>query len=260
MSKIIRLSLLACALMAATQGVSAAEKFPVPKANSPEATVRSAVESMVNPDVGVKSVTKTTYGGMYEVVLGNDEIVYTDAGGSFFITGALYDIKTRKNVTQARTNELSLVDIADLPLEQAVKQVRGNGQRVLVTFEDPNCGYCKKLAKDLVDVKDTTIYTFMVPILSPDSQVKADAIWCSKDRMKAWNDWMTEGKAPSAAKCETPTEKNIALTKKLRISGTPTMYLADGNRLGGYLPPAELEKAMAAADKSKNKYVAKAGK
>jgi thiol:disulfide interchange protein DsbC len=210
-----------------------------------EADMRKVVEQVVTEPGAIDSVRKTSYGGFYEAVLSNGDIVYVDPTGTFLISGSLIDIKAKKNVTAARVNELQRIDFSELPLANAVKQVRGNGKRVLVTFEDPNCGFCKKLAKDVVNLKDTTIYTFMIPILAPDSADKSKAIWCAQDRAKAWNDWMVDGKPPTAAgSCDNPIAKNAELAHKLRVSGTPTMFLVDGNRLGGYVALAELDKAI----------------
>jgi hypothetical protein len=128
-------------------------------------------------------------------VLKSGELLYTDANVSFIIDGSIIDAKTRKNVTQARMAQLMKIDFATLPLDQAIKQVRGNGKRVIASFEDPNCGYCKRLAKDLQSLKDATVYTFLYPILSPDSTEKSKNIWCAKDKAAAWNDWMVGGKA-----------------------------------------------------------------
>ncbi|MEN3113571.1 DsbC family protein [Uliginosibacterium paludis] len=213
-----------------------------------EAEVRKAVGSILRDQGSIVSLQKVPYGGLYEVVLSNGDLVYVDDKGSYLMSGSLIDIKNRKNITAAREAELSRVNVAELPLNQAVKQVRGNGKRTLITFEDANCGYCKKLAKDLKDVKDATIYTFLIPILSPDSLDKGRNIWCAKDRAEAWNDWMVDGKAPATANCDAPVQKNGDMARKYRITGTPTMFLADGSRIGGYVPPAELDRAMNEAE------------
>ena len=139
-------------------------------AQADEASVRKNVETFINnPSPIVETVTKMPYAGLYEVVLKSGELVYTDENVSFIMDGTLIDTKTRSNLTQARLQQLSAIDFSILPLDDAVKQVRGNGKRVIATFEDPNCGYCKKLAKELNGLKDVTIYTFLMPILSPDS-------------------------------------------------------------------------------------------
>ncbi|MFT3734631.1 MAG: DsbC family protein [Rhodocyclaceae bacterium] len=216
-----------------------------------EQEIRKAVEQVVsNPDI-IDSVTKTSYGNFYEVVLTNGDILYVEPNGGFLISGSLVDIKAKRNVTADRLKELSQINFTDLPLANAIKQVKGNGKRVLVTFEDPNCSYCKKLARELVSIKDATIYTFLIPILSPngDSAEKSKAIWCAPDRAKAWNDWMVDNKMPvgGSKACDTPIAKNMDLQKRFRINGTPTMFFVDGSRLGGYAPPAELERLIAEA-------------
>jgi thiol:disulfide interchange protein DsbC len=215
-----------------------------------EASVRKGVEAFIaSSSAAVESVAKTPYGGLYEVVLKSGEIVYTDEQVSFIIDGSVIDAKTRKNMTQARQNQLSAIDFNTLPLEQAVKVVKGNGSRSIATFEDPNCVYCKKLAKELQGMKDVTIYTFLYPILAPDSTEKSKNIWCAKDKGQAWTEWMVEAKVPptvpASAKCDTAAiDKNIALGRKLRINGTPTIFLTDGSRIGGYVSVAELEKNL----------------
>ncbi|MFT3759744.1 DsbC family protein [Thauera sp.] len=214
-------------------------------AQASEEAVRKGVEGFIGAPA-VESVTKTPYGGLYEVVLKNGQLVYTDAKAEFVIDGSIIDMKTRRDVTQARLNELSAIDFASLPLERAVKQVKGKGTRVIATFEDPNCGYCKRLAKDLAGMDDVTIYTFLYPILSEDSATKSNNIWCAKDKAKAWTGWVLDGKEPAAADCDvTAVAQNVQLGQQLRISGTPTIFLADGTRIGGYMPAAELEKALA---------------
>lgn len=213
-----------------------------------EAEVRKAVGNILRQEGSIVSLKKVPYGNLYEVVLSNGDLVYVDDKGSYLLSGQLIDLKTRSNVTAAREAELSRVNVAELPLNQAVKQVRGNGKRTLITFEDANCGYCKKLAKDLRELKDTTIYVFMIPILSPDSGDKARNIWCAADRDKAWNDWMVDGKVPAEAKCDNPIQKNAEMARKYRITGTPTMFLADGSRLGGYVPLADLERQINEAE------------
>jgi thiol:disulfide interchange protein DsbC len=210
-----------------------------------ETEIKKAVESVVRQDAAVVSIAKTPYGGLYEVVLNTGDIVYSDVNGGFMIAqGRLIDTKTRTDVTAARDRELSRINIAELPLSQAVRQVRGNGKRMLITFEDPNCVYCKKLATDLKEMKDVTIYTFMIPILAADSLDKSRNIWCASDRAKAWTDWMIDGKAAADAQCDNPIMKNAALARQYRVSGTPTIVFADGYRAGGYIAPAELERAV----------------
>jgi thiol:disulfide interchange protein DsbC len=212
-----------------------------------EASVKTAVEAKINGKVD--KVTKTPYLGLYEVFVGGD-IIYTDEKVSAILfEGKLVDTKTMKNVTSERLQKLTAIKFTDLPLELAVKQVRGDGKRVFATFEDPNCGYCKKLAKDLVKLDNVTIYTFLYPILSPDSLEKSKQIWCSSDKAKAWNDWMIDGKAPSGkGDCDTTAvQKTVEAGRKLAINGTPTIFFANGERVPGAVPAAQIEQRLAQA-------------
>ena len=162
---------------------------------------------------------------------------------SFFSLIALLLLAT----SLVRANEAHKPDIAiaDLPLEIAVKQVRGNGKRLLVLFEDPNCVYCRQLEGDLAGLTDVTIYTFLYPILSADSTKKAQAVWCAVDREKAWSQWMLKGIAPAPARCNADAiEQVLALGKKLGIRATPTIFLANGERMAGAVPGMVLEMAI----------------
>ena len=211
-----------------------------------EASVKKAIESKLERTV--TSVTKTPYLGLYEVYV-DGQIVYTDDKVSAVLLGSLIDGKTMKNVTDERMQKLTAIKFSDLPLPQAVRQVRGDGKRVFATFEDPNCGYCKKLAQELAKLDNVTIYTFLYPILSPDSLEKSNRIWCSADRAKAWNEWMIDGKAPGGkGDCDTTAvKKSVELGRKLAINGTPTIFFADGERIPGAIPLARIEQKLAEA-------------
>lgn len=208
-----------------------------------EADVKKAMEAKLGAKV--ESVTKAGYLGLYEV-FSDGNIVYTDEKATAFIVGPLIDGKTMKNVTEERMRKLTAIKFGDLPLERAIKQVRGDGKRVLATFEDPNCGYCKRLAKELQKLENVTIYTFLYPILSEDSVRKSKQIWCSADRARAWNDWMVDGKVPAGKEdCDTSAvAKNQEYGRKLNISGTPTMFFGDGERVPGAMPLARIEQKL----------------
>ncbi|MGU7768688.1 DsbC family protein [Burkholderia sp. MR1-5-21] len=198
-------------------------------------------------ETSIKSITKTPIAGLFEVNLGK-RVIYSDATGNYLILGDIVDARTRANLTQARNDELNKIDFASLPFDNAVKHVKGNGARKIAVFADPNCGYCKQLESTLINVDNVTVYTFLYPILTPDSKIKAKSIWCAPDREKAWQAWMLEGRAPSAAgTCDTAAiQSNLALGQQLNVAGTPTIILADGRRLPGVVKADQLDKALAA--------------
>lgn len=211
-----------------------------------EAAVKKLVEPRLGEGVKVDSVVKTPYMGMYEVRMGSD-IVYTDEKAQFLFVGNVFDTKTGTNYTKIRADELNKIKFSDLPLDSALKMVKGNGKRVIAVFEDPNCGYCKRFRKTLAGMDNITVYTFMYNILSDDSTVKSKNIWCSADKNKAWDEWMLNGKAAPAAatNCATPHEKILALGRKLRVNGTPAIFFADGSRIPGAVDSAGLEEKFA---------------
>lgn len=218
-----------------------------------EASLRKAIEAAY-PKMHVQNVTKTPYNGLYEVFL-DGQIIYTDEKFSFLIVeGRLVDPKSKRDVTSERLEELTRVDFSTLPLNQAIKVVKGDGSRKLAVFSDPDCPFCKRLEQqELANLTDVTIYTFLYPLeqLHPDATRKSKAIWCAPNRTQAWENWILRGQlATGSTSCDTPLAKNAALGKKLAITSTPTLIFADGRRMLGAYPADEIEKALAAAAKA----------
>ena len=217
-----------------------------------EASLKKAVEAAY-PKFKVESVTKTPYAGLYEVFMGG-QIVYTDEKLTFLIAeGRLVDPKSKKDVTGERMEELTKIDFNSLPLDQAIKVVKGNGSRKLVVFSDVDCPYCKRLEqKELSQMTDVTVYTFLYPLvqLHPDSAEKSKSIWCASNRVKAWNDWILNNQLPATTgNCDVPLERVGELARKLGVTSTPTLIFADGKRMQGAQPYKEIEKSMQAAAK-----------
>ena len=215
-------------------------------AQADEAGIREAFQKKF-PQVALESVTPTPFAGIYEIVF-NGKIAYTDEKLSFVLIGNLFDLRgsERRNLTQDRNAEIAAKALFE-SRAQAVKRVRGNGKRVLYTFEDPNCSFCRKLQKELLKVTDVTIYTFLWPIF-PHSVEKSKAVWCAKDRGKAWDDLMTSGIVPkNDGKCANPLAENHELAQRFGISGTPAVYLSDGRQIGGYVAAERLEQALLSA-------------
>ena len=207
-----------------------------------EASVKKILEKNY-PQIGkVDNVFKAPFLGLYEVVT-DDQLFYTDEKAQYLINGSIYDLKSGRNLTEERSHKLFAVDFDKLPFELAVKRVKGNGQRKMAYLTDPNCGYCKKLEGALKNVDNVTLYRFLYPIF-PGSDEKVRNILCTSDPNKAWEDWMLNGVQPPSGNCATQTEKVVALGKKLHVNGTPTIIFADGTQIPGYLPAAELEKAL----------------
>lgn len=211
------------------------------------ASVRRAFEAKF-PAMKVESVTRMPFQGVYEVVF-DGQIIYTDEKLTYLMNGNLFDLRDaqERNLTGERRGQIAAGALVKAQ-GNAIKRVKGSGKRVIYTFEDPNCGYCKELQKELNKMNDITIYTFLLPILSPDSVEKAKAVWCAKDRAKTWDDLMNKASLPANAvkTCANPLEENQALAQRFGVRGTPAVYLTNGQQVGGYLPADKLEQALAA--------------
>lgn len=212
--------------------------------------IKKAIEATY-PKVKVQSVSKTPFPGLYEVYVGG-QIYYTDEKFSYLLAeGKLIDPKSKRDLTAERMQELSRVDFKGLPLDKAIKVVKGNGSRKLVVFSDPDCPFCRKLEQQsLLGITDLTVYTFLFPLeeLHPKAAEKSRAIWCAKDRVRAWEDWMLNGQLPKeAGTCDTPVDELAELGRKLDVSSTPTLIFEDGRRMNGAYPAEEIEAALNAA-------------
>jgi thiol:disulfide interchange protein DsbC len=220
-------------------------------AGADEAAIRKNLAERLPNFPPIDEITRTPIPGIYELRIGAD-VLYTDEQGQYVIQGSVIDTKSRLNLTEARIAKLTQIDFAALPLKDAILIKQGSGARKLVVFGDPNCGYCKKLERDLLALKDVSIYTFLFPILGPDSNVKARDIWCSREPAKVWRGWMVDGATPPKAmgSCDTSAlDRNIALGNRNRVTGTPAVVFEDGSRSPGALPADQLESRLVAAAK-----------
>jgi Protein-disulfide isomerase len=214
----------------------------MPSAHAGENEIRLSLQSKF-PNVGkIEHIVKTPYAGLYEVVI-DDQLLYTDAQGEYLFEGNVIETKSRRDLSEERRRILFAIDFDKLPLDLAVKKVKGNGKRKLAIFTDPNCSYCKRLEKELSRVSDVTLYFFMYPIFPGSDEIVRNVL-CAKNPIKAWDDWMLSEIVPAKAFCSTQTDKVLALGKKLHVNGTPNLIFGNGMQAPGFLPAAELEKNL----------------
>jgi thiol:disulfide interchange protein DsbC len=209
------------------------------------AAVKQALEAKF-PGAPIRNVSRSPYFGLYEAQL-DDRMLYTDGKVNYVIVGSVYDTATRTNLTEQRMRRMNRVAWDSLPLELAIKKVKGDGSRKLAIFSDADCPYCKKLETEMKGLDNVTIYTFLFPIdqLHPDSARKSAMIWCSPDRVKAWDEWFDAGKLPdNKGDCVTPIAQTALLGQKYSVNATPTLVFADGSITPGALPLDRIEAEM----------------
>ena len=245
-----RLAALSLATAVALFGAVSSHAADVPAAQL--AVIKQKLAQRMPDLPPIDSAQTTPMSGLIELRSGNN-VVYSDANGDFLIEGHLTDTKTGHDLTEARLEDLNRIDFANLPVRDAVVWKSGTGKRKLAIFADPNCGYCKRLEKDIQQLKDVTVYTYMVAILGDDSKVKVDNIWCVQDRTTAWRDWMLNGVPPARAfgTCASPAKRNGDMAQRFGIRGTPAIFFEDGTRIGGAAAAATIEQRLVKASSAK---------
>jgi len=221
--------------------------FTAGTAGADEAAVRRLLQDKMR-DVPVESVQKLPNADLYEVVLRGPQgpvIYYVDGNATLIIAGLVVDAKTGRNLTRERERKLNSIPWSTLPFDDAVTTVRGSGRRKIAVFSDPNCPFCKRFEKDLAKLDDITVHIFLYPVIKPESVAQTKAVWCSKDRARAWADLMLRDVQPTAKPdCDTPVEKLVALGRSLGANSTPTWFVETGERYSGALALEDVRKVL----------------
>jgi thiol:disulfide interchange protein DsbC len=204
-----------------------------------EAVIRKVMEEKLG-GAKVEGVQAAPVPGLFEVRFRTDrglQIVYTDATATHIVVGRIYEAKSDRNLTEERMQKLLAIKFEALPLDLAVKVTRGNGRRVMAVFSDPYCPACRSFEGELAKLEDVTIHYFLYPVIRPELADHSKAVWCAKDRAKAWLELAQRGKPPAgAANCTTPIDQVLDLGRSLNVGSTPTVFLANGDRFAGGLP------------------------
>jgi thiol:disulfide interchange protein DsbC len=215
-------------------------------AQGEEAQIRKNLKERMPQIQPIDEVRRTPMPGLFEVRVDGTDIYYTDASGHFLLQGQLIDTRNQRNLTEERLQKIMAIDFKSLPFKDAITWVKGNGERKIAVFEDPNCGYCKRFERDIAKLDNVTVFVFLYPILGKDSVEKSKSIWCAKDAAKSWQDWMVRDQAPAVANCDTGSlKRNMDYGQKMKITGTPTTLLPDGTRIPGAIELSQLEKLLA---------------
>ncbi len=226
-------------------------------ARANEAQIRRALE----PKLGgakIEGVAPAPVSGLWEVRVrsekGGVRVLYADPTGTYVIDGSIYELRTNRDLTEERTRKLNAINFESLPFDQAVKVQRGDGRRVLAMFSDPYCPYCVQFERTLQQVNDITVYVFMYPVIRPQNADHSKAVWCAPDRTKAWLDLAIHHRPPAVpASCENPVEKNLRLGQSLGVNSTPTLILANGERVSAGLSAKDLAEVLDEVAKSKKR-------
>jgi thiol:disulfide interchange protein DsbC len=193
-----------------------------------------------HPELKIQNIQATEMPGIYSGSM-DGQVVYLGENAQHMLVGSMIRLKDQQNLTKDLILKQNSVDWKKLPLQDAVKTVRGTGKRQLAIFSDPNCPYCKQLEAELKKLDNVTIYTFIYPI-KPQSVAPSKAVYCAKDQSYAWENLIAKGIAPAGNKsCANPIERNLKLGQALGVKGTPTIIFSNGFKTSGGFPAEQIE-------------------
>ena len=194
-----------------------------------------------HPKLSIENIQATDMKGIYSGSV-DGQVVYVGEDAQHILVGSMYRLSDQKNLTKDLVLKQNSIDWKKLPLQDAVKSVRGNGKRQIAIFSDPNCPYCKQLETELNKLNDVTIYTFIYPIKNQSIAVSKQ-VFCEKAPALAWSNLISKGIQPSSKKtCANPIERNLSLGKSLGLNGTPAIIFSNGFKVMGSHPAQEIEK------------------
>jgi thiol:disulfide interchange protein DsbC len=208
--------------------------------NTPDISKLQAALGGVEPD----SVEPSALPGLYEVTIGA-QIIYISEDGRFVIQGDMVDLVSSDNLTEKRRNSLRAQSIAAVGENNMIifAPEQKEAAHTITVFTDIDCGYCRKLHKEISSYNDLGIRVryLMFPRsgLNTESYDKAVSAWCADDR----NNAITRaklGETIESRTCENPVSDHYSLGQQLGVRGTPSIILADGEMVPGYVPADRL--------------------
>lgn len=193
------------------------------------------------PKIKIENLKSTEMKTVYSGTMDN-QVVYVDEDAEHLFFGSMIRLKDQKNLTKDLVVSQNTIDFKKLPLQDAIKTVKGTGKRQLAVFSDPNCPYCKTLEGNLSELNDVTIYTFMYPIKAQSIE-PSKKVWCSNNKEYAWKNLIQKSIQPTAnSSCSHPIERNLILGRNLGLQGTPVIIFSNGFKVTGAYPATEIEK------------------
>lgn len=210
-------------------------------ADPAEQKVQDAIKTLV-PDARIDSITRSELPGFYEVVLGGQPL-YVSADGRYLISGALWDIGAKRNLTEARLAGLRKSTLDAVGADQRIVYPASQPKHVITVFTDIDCGYCRRLHQQMAEYNNAGItveYLFFPRAgIGSESYDKAVSVWCASDRNAALTK-AKNGEAVENKTCPNPIASQFDLGHKVGVSGTPAVIAEDGTQIGGYLTPEQM--------------------
>lgn len=216
----------------------------------PEDTIREQLQKL-DSNIPIVSIAAAQMEGMYEVELQTGEVLYSDAKGEYFLLGQLYQLSDDKgfvNLTEQKQNAMRKDELAAVQDEnKIVFKAKGDQKATVYVFTDVDCGYCRKLHQEVPVLQDMGVSVEYLAFprggQSQPAYQKMVNIWCSDDRLSSMSKVKGGGSLDNTS-CENPVLEQFQLGQKLGVNGTPAIFTAEGQQIGGYLPADRLASVL----------------
>jgi len=203
-----------------------------------DAAIRRLIAA-INPDSKVKSIHDSPLPG-FKTVVADGTVLYVTNDARYVMYGVLLDTKEQRNLTDGYLAEAHIDLLESIPAKSKLSFKPKDPKYTVTVFTDITCGYCQALHKQIQSYLDVGIQVDYVPWpregKGSGTAAHMKDVWCSRKPQQAFTDAIG-GKLPDAtSKCAASEEfdKVADIGEKLQIEGTPTVYDAHGNKLGGY--------------------------
>lgn len=240
-------SLSACAQSTTATDQSSKTAASASTSKEMEGKVRAALNGL-NSQIKVEYIGAAPFPGFREVIA-SGQVVYVSDDGKYLLQGSVLDIANRKSVSE---NSPALIQyradlLKSIPAADRIVFAPPNPAYTVSIFTDVECGYCRKLHSEIAEYNKQGIAVEYMAFprmgLGTKDSKSMVSVWCSANRQQALTD-AKAGKAVADKDCKNPVETEFNLGQKLGISGTPAVFTASGNQIGGYLPPAQMRAVL----------------
>jgi thiol:disulfide interchange protein DsbC len=192
------------------------------------------------PSVKPTKISQSPVAGLYEVIVGS-QVVYMSVDARYMIEGDLFDLKTKKNVSEDAKSAIRLAAIEQLGEDNMLIYKPDKVRNTITVVTDIDCPYCRRLHSEIPDYMKNDVevrYVFM-PLKGAADMKKTVSVWCAKDQHQAL-DIAKAGGDIEEKTCKNPIKEHLQLAHDLGVRGTPAIILEDGELLPGYVPVDKL--------------------
>jgi thiol:disulfide interchange protein DsbC len=191
----------------------------------------------------VVAVAPGPFPGVWEVdVVRNGKIypLYIDYSLKYLFNGQFIRLADMANLTALRYQDLNRVDVASIPVQDAIRYGSKAAKKTVIVLSDPTCAYCVKLHGEIkkATAKDPDVAFLVMPYPrnrnDKATYSKCLAAVCAKSE-KLLDDAYAGKEVPAPTCKSTAVDETMKLADRLGIQGTPSMVLPDGRIVSGYM-------------------------